>query len=57
MNRNWLGGPKMTEHDKATYNGLILIILIGLTVLFWGYEKLVLKNCRKPIQWITAVLC
>lgn len=37
----------MTEHYKATYNDLILIILIGLTVLFWGYEKLVVEKLSK----------
>jgi uncharacterized membrane protein YphA (DoxX/SURF4 family) len=34
----------MATHDKAKYNSLILRIFIGLTVLFWGYEKLVVEK-------------
>jgi uncharacterized membrane protein YphA (DoxX/SURF4 family) len=44
MNRNSQGGFKMAVNDHAKYNGLILRVFIGLTVLFWGYEKLVVEK-------------
>jgi hypothetical protein len=34
----------MSTNDNAKYNGLILRIFFGLTVLFWGYEKLVVEK-------------
>ena len=37
----------MAEYDNAKYNALILRIFIGLTVLFGGYEKLVVEKLSK----------
>ena len=37
----------MAVNDRAKYNGLILRVFIGLTVLFWGYEKLVVEKLPK----------
>ena len=37
----------MVENDKTKYNGLILRVYIGLTVLFWGYEKLAVEKLSK----------
>jgi uncharacterized membrane protein YphA (DoxX/SURF4 family) len=34
----------METNDNARYNGLILRVFIGLTVLFWGYEKLAVEK-------------
>lgn len=34
----------MIANDNIKYRGLILRIFIGLTVLFWGYEKLVVEK-------------
>jgi len=34
----------MAANINTRYNGLILRVFIGLTVLFWGYEKLVVKK-------------
>jgi uncharacterized membrane protein YphA (DoxX/SURF4 family) len=34
----------MAANDNARYSGLILRVFIGLTVLFWGYEKLVVEK-------------
>jgi uncharacterized membrane protein YphA (DoxX/SURF4 family) len=32
----------MASNQHSKYNGLILRVFMGLTVLFWGYEKLVI---------------
>ena len=37
----------MSANDNVKYNGLILRIFLGLTVLFWGYEKLVIEKLIK----------
>ena len=34
----------MTVKNNARYNGLILRVFLGLTVLLWGYEKLVVEK-------------
>ena len=34
----------MAANINTRYNGLILRVFIGLTVLFWGYEKLVVEK-------------
>lgn len=34
----------MAASHYSKYNGLILRVFIGLTVLFWGYEKLVVEK-------------
>ena len=34
----------MSSIHNAKYNGLILRVFLGLTVLFWGYEKLVVEK-------------
>ena len=34
----------MFTTGNTKYRGLILRIFIGLTVLFWGYEKLVVEK-------------
>ena len=34
----------MKAKDKTKYNTMILRVFIGLTVLFWGYEKLVVEK-------------
>ena len=34
----------MATNYHLKYRGLILRIFIGLTVLFWGYEKLVVEK-------------
>jgi len=44
MKGNLQGGFKMAANDNARYNGLILRVFLGLTVLFWGYEKLVIEK-------------
>jgi hypothetical protein len=41
------GDFKMAQNDNAKYNTLILRIFIGLTVLFWGFEKLVTEELSK----------
>jgi uncharacterized membrane protein YphA (DoxX/SURF4 family) len=47
MKRNSQGEFKMMVNDNARYSGLILRVFIGLTVLFWGYEKLVVEKLTK----------
>jgi len=37
----------MSANDNARYNGLILRVFLGLTVIFWGYEKLVVEKLIK----------
>ena len=37
----------MTTYNNAKYTDLILRVFIGLTVLFWGYEKLVVEKLSK----------
>jgi uncharacterized membrane protein YphA (DoxX/SURF4 family) len=44
MNRNSQGGLKMAINDNSRYSGLILRVFLGLTVLFWGYEKLIVEK-------------
>jgi len=44
MKRGSRGDWKMNANDKVRYNGLILRVFVGLTVLFWGYEKLVVEK-------------
>ena len=34
----------MAANDNSRYRGLILRVFIGLTVLFWGYEKLMVEK-------------
>ena len=34
----------MNANEITKYNGLILKFFLGLTVLFWGYEKLVVEK-------------
>jgi len=34
----------MGAYDNAKYTSLILRVFIGLTVLFWGYEKLMVEK-------------
>ena len=34
----------MAVNHHSKYNGLILRVFIGLTVLFWGYEKLTVEK-------------
>jgi uncharacterized membrane protein YphA (DoxX/SURF4 family) len=47
MKRNLQGEFKMTANNNAKYNSLILRVFLGLTVLFWGYEKLVVEKLTK----------
>jgi uncharacterized membrane protein YphA (DoxX/SURF4 family) len=47
MKRSSQGEFKMEINDNAKYNGLILRVFLGLTVLFWGYEKLVIEKLTK----------
>ena len=37
----------MIVNDNTKYNSLILRIFLRLTVLFWGYEKLVVEKLTK----------
>lgn len=37
----------MAVNNNARYNSLILRVFIGLTVLFWGYEKLAVEKLPK----------
>jgi uncharacterized membrane protein YphA (DoxX/SURF4 family) len=47
MKRSSQGEFKMTVNDNAKYKSLILRVFLGLTVLFWGYEKLVVEKLTK----------
>ena len=47
MKRNLQGEFKMIVNDNTKYNSLILRIFLRLTVLFWGYEKLVVEKLTK----------
>lgn len=35
------------EKNSGKHNSLILRLFLGLTILFWGYEKLVVKKLSK----------
>jgi uncharacterized membrane protein YphA (DoxX/SURF4 family) len=47
MKENSQGGLKMAVNNHVRYNGLILRVFLGMTVLFWGYEKLVVEKLTK----------
>jgi hypothetical protein len=34
----------MAVNGRTRYKGLILRVFLGLTVLFWGYEKLMIEK-------------
>ena len=45
----------MAANDHAQYYGLILRVFLGLTVLFWGYEKLVIEKLTQSYTMVATL--
>ena len=45
----------MAANDHAQYYGLILRVFLGLTVLFWGYEKLVIEKLTQSNTMVATL--